>query len=81
MAKKTTVPVIRANPDFKGAYKPNTMRAAYADRMAEFVGKPVSAFVESVAADCPHLTKKGTAEPVKGWITFLTGENGQFTIS
>lgn len=82
MAKsKAKIAVIRANADFKGGYKPNTMRAAYADRMAQFVGKPVSEYVASCEADCPHLTKKNTAEPVKGWVTFLTTENGPFVIS
>ena len=82
MAKsKAKIAVIRANPDFKGAYKPNTMRAAYAERMASLVGKPLSEFVASCEADCPALTKKQTAEPVRGWVTFLTAENGPFVIS
>ena len=82
MSKKTAkIAVIRANPEFKGTFKPNTMRAAYAERMASLSGKPLSEFVQSCQDDCPHLTKKGTAEPVKGWVTFLTGENGPFVIS
>ncbi|NOQ49144.1 MAG: hypothetical protein GQ553_00545 [Nitrosomonadaceae bacterium] len=82
MAKKAEkVATIRANPDFKGTFRPGTMRAAYAERMASLSGQPLSAFVDSVADDCPALTKKNTAEPVKGWITYLTGENGPFLVS
>ncbi len=81
MAKKEKVAVIRANPDFKGTFRPGSMRAAYAERMDSLVGHKLSDFVDSVAADCPALTKKETAEPVKGWITYLTGENGPFLVS
>ena len=82
MSKKTTkVAVIRANPEFKGTFRPGSMRAAYAERMASLAGQPLSAFVDSVAADCPALTKKATAEPVKGWITYLTGDSGPFLVS
>lgn len=80
MAKKETVRKIAANPDFKGTFRPGTMRAAYAERMGAFVGKPLSDFAESCAKDCPALTKKGTPEPIKGWITYLTGDNGPFLV-
>ncbi len=81
MSKQTKTPVIRANPAFKGSFKPNTARSAYAAVMQANLGKPVSAFVTACAANCPQLTKKGTVEPVKGWVTFLTGKNGPFVIS
>jgi hypothetical protein len=81
MAKKEKVAVIRENPEFKGTFRPGTMRAAYAERMQGLVGHTLSDFADSVAEDCPALTKKGTAEPVKGWVTYLTGENGPFLVS
>jgi hypothetical protein len=81
MAKKEKVAVIRENPEFKGTFRPGTMRAAYAERMASLVGHTLSDFADSVQEDCPALTKKGTAEPVKGWVTYLTGENGPFLVS
>ncbi len=81
MAKKEKVAVIRENPEFKGTFRPGSMRAAYAERMAGLVGHTLSDFADSCAADCPALTKKGGAEPVKGWVTYLTGENGPFLVS
>jgi hypothetical protein len=80
MAKKETVRKIAANPEFKGTFRPGTMREAYATRMGEFVGRPLAEFAESVATDCPALTKKGTAEPIKGWVTYLTGDSGPFLV-
>ena len=66
MAKKEKVAVIRANPEFKGTFRPGSMRAAYAERMGELAGHTLSDFADSVGADCPALSKKGTAKPVKG---------------
>jgi len=77
---KEKVAKIARNPEFKGTFRPGTMRASYAQRMEDFVGKPLSAFVDSCTEDCPHLTKKNTKEPVKGWVAFLTGENGAFLV-
>ena len=76
-AKENTIQVRKG---YKGSYRAGTARAAYQERMAQFVGKPLSAFVASCEEDCPALTKKGTPEPVKGWITFLTGANGPFVL-
>lgn len=80
MAKKETVVKIARNPEFKGTFRPGTMRAAYAERMDTLVGHPLSDFADSVDKNCPALTKKGTAEPVNGWVTYLTGENGPFLV-
>jgi hypothetical protein len=81
MAKKEKVATIARNPEFKGTFRPGTMRAAYAERMDSLVGSTLSDFADSCAADCPALTKKGAPEPIKGWVTYLTGENGPFLVS
>ena len=75
-------PVLAANPAFKGNY--SGARAAYQAAMAGFIGKPVSAFVAHATANPPSMPKTGKlagkAEPVAGWVSFLTkpsGKNGQ----
>ena len=81
MPKQEKIATIQARSGYKGAYRAGSARALYAERMAGFVGQPVAEFVASCESECPQHTKKGTAEPIKGWITFLTAENGPFVIS
>lgn len=70
-----TVKVIAANPKFKGTY--SGARGTWCALMAGFVGKPVTAFTAHVAkAGHPTLPTSGKstgkAEPVAGWVSFLT---------
>lgn len=70
----TKNPVIQANPKFKANYR--GARAAWADAMAGFVGRPVADFVAHVTENAPSMPTKGKLagkpEPVQGWVTFLT---------
>lgn len=77
--------IIRNRKGASASYRANSARDLYATRMGEFVGQPLSAFVASVEADIPSVPGKGKlkgkAEPVTGWVAFLTGDNGPFQLS
>ena len=73
-------PVLAVNPAFKGTY--SGARATWQAAMAPFVGKPVTAFTASIAANGhPTMPKtgklQGKPEPVAGWVSFLTSPSGK----
>ena len=77
MAKQ---PVIANNPKFKGTY--GGARGTWAAAMAPFIGQPVTAFTAHIAkAGHPTLPQSGKstgkAEPVAGWVSFLTKPSGK----
>ena len=85
MAKSTstTGPTIGQGPaKFSG--RQGSARALYHARMAQFVGKPLTAFVASVAANPPSVPAKGKLagkpEPVSGWVSWLT-RNSYFMLN
>ena len=83
MAKTNAGPTIGQGPA-KFAGRNGSARAAYHARMAEFVGKPLAAFVASCAANPPSTPAKGKLagkqEPVSGWVSWLT-RNSYYTLT
>ncbi len=77
--------IIGTRKGVKANYRTDSARDLYAARMGTFVGQPLSAFIASVEADVPSVPGKGKlkgkAEPVSGWVAFLTGDNGPFQLT
>lgn len=86
MATSKKSPVI-TRTERPAKFRTNSARELYFLRMEGLVGKPLSAFTDSVAADVPAMPGKGKLagkpEPVKGWINFLAPADGKgwFVIS
>lgn len=82
MAKAKTPTIQLGTAKFSG--RATSARALYHARMGDFVGKPLADFVASCAANPPSVPSKGklagTAEPVKGWVSWLT-RNGFYTVA
>lgn len=76
MAKKQeTVPTIKIIAQPEKAYRAESARDLYWQRIQKFDGKPLDSFKADVEKDVPSVpTKgklKGKPEPVNGWISYF----------
>ena len=84
-AKQTTTgPVIQVTPNVKTNFRPGSARALYWQAVQAHNGKPLAAFVASVAANPPSTPQrgklKGKPEPVAGWVSWFT-RNGYISVN
>jgi hypothetical protein len=76
--KSVKAPTIKVLGQPEKAFRTDSARDLYWQRIQQFDGKPVEAFKESVAKDVPSTPTKGKLtgkpEPVQGWISWFVAK-------
>lgn len=74
-SKANSVPTIKVVKQPEKAFRTDSARDLYWQRIQKFDGKPLSAFKDSVAKDVPSVPTKGKLqgkpEPINGWISWF----------